>query len=70
MSRLIRIEAPAVIFSFLLAIAPHQPLQRYEAVEPHMGTLVKITLYTSDEQAATNAFRASFDRIAELDRIL
>ena len=35
-----------------------------------MGTLVKITLYTTDEQSATNAFRAAFDRIAELDRIL
>ena len=35
-----------------------------------MGTLVKITVYTSDEQAASRAFRAAFDRIAELDRIL
>lgn len=35
-----------------------------------MGTLVKITLYTSDEQAATKAFRAAFDRIGDLDRIL
>ena len=35
-----------------------------------MGTLVKITLYTTDEQAATTAFRAAFDRIAELDRVL
>ena len=35
-----------------------------------MGTLVKITLYASDEQAATKAFRAAFDRIGDLDRIL
>ena len=35
-----------------------------------MGTLVKITLYTTDEQAATKAFRSAFDRIGELDRIL
>ncbi|HEU4936892.1 MAG TPA: FAD:protein FMN transferase [Vicinamibacterales bacterium] len=65
---------PRPIVSFFLlvsvGIAPQQSLQRYEAVEPHMGTLVKITLYTSDEQSATTAFRAAFDRIAELDRIL
>jgi len=35
-----------------------------------MGTLVKITVYTTDEQGAAKAFRAAFDRIAELDRIL
>ncbi len=45
-------------------------LHRYEAVEPHMGTLVRITLYAPDEQAARDAFRAAFDRIRDLDRIL
>ena len=35
-----------------------------------MGTLVKITLYTSGEDAAERAFRAAFDRIGDLDRIL
>ena len=35
-----------------------------------MGTLVKVTLYTSDEQSADKAFRAAFDRIGDLDRIL
>ena len=45
-------------------------LQRFEAVEPHMGTLVRITLYTPDEESARQAFRAGFDRIADLDRIL
>jgi thiamine biosynthesis lipoprotein len=43
---------------------------RYEAVEPHMGTLVRITLYAPGEQAARDAFRAAFDRIRDLDRIL
>ena len=46
------------------------PLQRFEAVEPHMGTLVRITLYASDEAAARDAFRAAFDRIGTLDSIL
>jgi len=45
-------------------------LHRYESVEPHMGTLVKITVYTRGEDEARRAFRAGFDRIRELDAIL
>ena len=45
-------------------------LHRYEAVEPHMGTLVRITVYAPGEQAAKDAFRAAFDRIRHLDGIL
>src|SRR5688500_3073659 len=45
-------------------------LQRYEAVEPHMGTLVRITVYAPGAQAATGAFRAAFDRIRTLDAVL
>jgi len=61
-----------VAFALPLALvaASSRPLQRYEAVEPHMGTLVKITLYASDEGLAVKAFRAAFDRIADLDQIL
>ena len=49
---------------------PRPELQRFEAVEPHMGTLVRVTVYAAGEQAATKAFRAAFDRIHELDAIL
>ena len=35
-----------------------------------MGTLVRITVYAPGEQAARDAFRAAFDRIRNLDRIL
>ena len=45
-------------------------LQRYEAVEPHMGTLVRITIYAPGEQVARAAFGAAFDRIRRLDGIL
>ena len=45
-------------------------LHLYEAVEPHMGTLVRITVYTPDEQTAAAAFRKAFDRIRELDGVL
>ena len=47
-----------------------QSCSAIEAVEPHMGTLVRITLYATGEQAAKDAFRAAFDRIRDLDRIL
>jgi thiamine biosynthesis lipoprotein len=53
------------------AVAPLQPaLHRYEAVEPHMGTLVKVTLHAPDEDAARAAFAAAFARIRELDATL
>lgn len=45
-------------------------LERFEAVEPHMGTLVRITLFATDEAAARLAFRAGFDRIAALNATL
>ena len=53
-----------------LASPPSAELHRYEAVEPHMGTLVRITLYASGEAAASDAFRAAFTRIRDLDGIL
>jgi thiamine biosynthesis lipoprotein len=61
----------ALIGAALAIAAPLQAgLQRFEAVEPHMGTLVRITVYATDERAAADAFRAAFARIAELDRLL
>jgi thiamine biosynthesis lipoprotein len=45
-------------------------LQRFESVEPHMGTLVRVTVYARDEASARRAFRAAFDRIGDLDRTL
>jgi thiamine biosynthesis lipoprotein len=53
--------------SLLLAMTALQP---YEAVEPHMGTLFGIKLYTADEQGAKQAFQAAFARIAQLDQTL
>lgn len=45
-------------------------LRKFEAVEPHMGTLFRIELYARDAEQARAAFRAAFDRVAELDREL
>jgi thiamine biosynthesis lipoprotein len=54
-----------------LAPAPARPeLQRFEAVEPHMGTLARVTVYTRGEAEAREAFRAAFTRIRDLDRTL
>jgi thiamine biosynthesis lipoprotein len=47
-----------------------QAAERFEAVEPHMGTLVRIQLYAADEAQAAAAFRAAFARIGELDAAL
>jgi thiamine biosynthesis lipoprotein len=37
--------------------------EKFESVEPHMGTLVRITIYSKD----ASPMRAAFDRIRELD---
>jgi thiamine biosynthesis lipoprotein len=40
--------------------------ERFEGVEPHMGTLVRITIYSKE----ASPMRAAFGRIAELDEKL
>jgi len=42
-------------------------LQLFEAVQPHMGTLVRIQLFAADAVQANAAFHAAFERIAQLD---
>jgi FAD:protein FMN transferase len=43
---------------------------RFEFAQPHMGTLVRITLYARGEPEAARASAAAFDRIARLDAAL
>ena len=63
--------AVSICLSCLAITADASPaLRRFEAVEPHMGTLVRITVYAPTEDSAKEAFRAAFDRIGSLDRIL
>jgi thiamine biosynthesis lipoprotein len=59
----------AAVSVSLLSVSGSE-LRRFEAVEPHMGTLVRITIYATGERQAKEAFRAGFDRIGHLDRIL
>ena len=65
-----RLSIAALSLALLRRAVQPTSLHRYESVEPHMGTLVRITLYAPDEQTATAAFRAAFDRIRDLDEIL
>ena len=43
--------------------------ERYSFAEPHLGTIVEITLYAPDENGANQAARAAFHRVKELDQI-
>jgi FAD:protein FMN transferase len=52
------------------AQADQVPLQAFEAVEAHMGTLFRIKLYARDEQQAESAFHAAFERVAAVDSTL
>ena len=47
-----------------------QMWQRFEFSEPHLGTIVAVTLYAPTETVATEAAVATFARIQELNRIL
>src|SRR6266545_1880809 len=62
------LAAPVALAALL--VIPQRALQRLEAVEPHMGTLVRITVYTATADDARAAFRAGFDRIRDLDNTL
>ena len=55
----------SLIFAFAACGA-----DRYQASEPHMGTLVRITLYADSPDQAQRGFVAAFKRIAELNAIL
>ncbi|HEV3486685.1 MAG TPA: FAD:protein FMN transferase, partial [Vicinamibacterales bacterium] len=62
--------AIGVALSFLALASLTPALQRFESVEPHMGTLVRVTVYAEDERRARSAFQVAFNRIRELDATL
>ncbi len=65
-----KISLSVLLFFWSLVTARAADLRAFEAVEPHMGTLFRIKLYAADAQRANSAFRAAFDRIADLDATL
>ncbi len=63
--------AAACLAFFAISHAPALAVQeRYEFVEPHMGTLFRIVLYAPDPASAKVAARTAFDRISALNRIM
>lgn len=52
------------------SISQAQTLERFEFREPHLGTIVELTLYAPDESVANDCARAAFARIEELNGIL
>ena len=52
------------------SITNAQAQERFEFREPHLGTIVDLTLYAPDETAANESAQAAFARIEELNRIL
>ena len=69
-----QLPARSIRFVIALAVIANLPvraatLERFEAVEPHMGTLFHIELYADSQAAAARAFQAAFARIRELDLI-
>lgn len=61
-----RLSSIAFLFVSCRAFA----LERFEAVEPHMGSMVRMVAYAQDAAQARQAFQAAFARVAELDAIL
>lgn len=73
MNALFFLIAATLAMAQVTSPSPHvsaPALERFEGVEPHMGTLVRITVYARDDREARVAFRAGFDRIRELNAIL
>jgi thiamine biosynthesis lipoprotein len=60
----------AVCLVWHASISQAQTLERFEFREPHLGTIVAITLYAPDESVANDCARAAFARIKELNGIL
>ena len=68
-----RAVALLIGFAFLVTTgrtASAAQLERFEFVEPHMGTLFQIVLFAPELPAAKVAAQAAFTRIEELNRIM
>ena len=50
-------------------LAPAQSQERFKFAEPHLGTIVEITLYAPEDTVANDAAKAAFSRVKELDQI-
>ena len=69
-SGLVKLSVVTWVLWSASSIVMAQALQRFEFTERHLGTLVELTLYAPTETVATEASKAVFARIGELNRIL
>lgn len=53
-----------------ISITKALALERFEFRQPHLGTIVDLTLYAPDEAVANDSAQAAFQRIKELNKIL
>ena len=51
------------------SLASAQSQERFQFAEPHLGTIVEITLYAPEDIVANDAAKAAFSRVRELDQI-
>lgn len=59
-----------LITATALVSAPGEQLDRFVALQSHMGTKFEIVLYAPSEDHAEKAFRSAFARIAELNQVM
>jgi thiamine biosynthesis lipoprotein len=69
-ARWLALAAGCLLAGGCRSLAEPAALERFEFAELHMGTSFQITLFASDGRTATNAARAAFRRVMELDRAL
>src|ERR1700757_4276253 len=79
MLKKVYLPSVSALFTILLVIltgchsatkAPEPALSRYEFQEPHMGTLVSITLYAPSAYTANAAAEAAFRTFVKLEHIM
>lgn len=58
-----------VVLVWLANLTSLHALERYSFAEPHLGTIIEITLYAPEETGANQAARAAFRRVKQLDQI-
>lgn len=68
--RIITAGAMLVCLMWHTSITKGVEPERFEFREPHLGTIVELTLYAPDETVANQSARAAYTRIGELNRIL
>lgn len=59
-----------LLSALLLLVSLAEAAERYQDSQPHMGTVVTITLYADSPEKAQQAFFAAFRRIAQIEQIL